>query len=58
MEVLLDVGGSVGLDREELRAALDKGRYTEKVVSDERLAARLGVNSVPTMFVAREGTPL
>ena len=38
--------------------ALDEGRYTEKVVSDERLATRLGVDSVPTMFVAREGASL
>ena len=58
VEVLLDIGGSVGLDREELRVALDEGRYTEKVVADERLAARLGVDSVPTMFVTREGASL
>ena len=58
VEVLLDVGGSVGLDREELRATLDEGRYAEKVISDERLAARLGVDSVPTMFVTPEGAPL
>ena len=58
VEVLLDIGGSVGLDREELRVTLDEGRYTEKVVADERLAARLGVDSVPTMFVTREGASL
>ena len=58
VEVLLDIGGSVGLDREELRVALDEGRYTEKVVADERLAARLGVDSVPTMFVTREDASL
>jgi predicted DsbA family dithiol-disulfide isomerase len=58
VEVLLDVGGSVGLEREGLRLALNEGRYTEKVVSDERLAARLGVDSVPTMFVTREGASL
>ena len=58
VEVLLDVGGSVGLEHEGLRVALDEGRYTEKVVSDERLAARLGVDSVPMMFVTREGASL
>ena len=58
VEVLLDVGGSVGLEREGLRVALDEGRYTEKVVADERLATRLGVDSVPTMFVTREGASL
>jgi predicted DsbA family dithiol-disulfide isomerase len=46
VEVLLDVGGSVGLGREGLRLALDKGRYTEKVVSDGRLAtARRGLRA-------------
>jgi predicted DsbA family dithiol-disulfide isomerase len=58
VEVLLDVGGSVGLERGGLRLALDEGRYTEKVVSDEWLATRLGVDSVPTMFVTREGASL
>src|SRR5215210_4246583 len=31
-EVLLEVGASVGLDREDLRAALEERRYTEKVL--------------------------
>ena len=57
-DVLLDGGGSVGLEREGLRVSLDEGRYTEKVVSDERLATRLGVDSVPTMFLTREGASL
>ena len=58
VEVLLDVGESVGLDRASLRDALEEGRYTAKVVADEELARRLGVDSVPTMFVAPEGAPL
>lgn len=57
-EVLLDVATSVGLDREELRAALDEGRYTAKVLADEKLAERLGVGSVPTMLVAPADAPL
>jgi predicted DsbA family dithiol-disulfide isomerase len=58
IDVLLEVGESVGLDRDELRAALEQGRYTEKVVADEELAGRLGVDSVPTMLVTPEGSPL
>ncbi len=58
VEVLLGVGEAVGLEREELRAALKDGRYAEKVVADEELAKRLGVESVPTMFVGSEGEPL
>lgn len=57
-EVLLDVGASVGLDRASLLEALEGGRYTEKVVADEELARRLGVDSVPTMFVAPADAPL
>lgn len=55
--VLLGVGESVGLDGEELRKALEEGRYTEKVIGDEELARKLGVDSVPTMFVAPDGAP-
>lgn len=58
MDVLLAVGDSVGLDREELRTAVEKGRYTEKVVADEELANRIGVRSVPTMFVTAVGEQL
>ncbi len=57
LEVLLDVGASVGLDRGELREALEEGRYTQKVVADEELARALGVGSVPTMLVAPDGVP-
>lgn len=55
--VLLEVGGSVGLDTEELRTALEENRYTGKVIGDEELARRLGVDSVPTMFVTSDGAP-
>jgi len=47
----------VGIDREELRAALEEGRYAEKVIADEELARKLGVGSVPTMFVGPVGEP-
>ncbi len=57
-ETLLEVGASVGLDREKLRAALEEERYTEKVLDDEQLALRLGVGSVPTMLVSSAGEPL
>ena len=57
-EALLEVGASVGLDLQKLRAALEEGRYTEKVLEDEQLALKLGVGSVPTMFVGVAGEPL
>ncbi len=53
-EVLLNVAASVGLDREELRTALEEGRYTEKV-SPTRSSPP---GSVPTMLVAPVDAPL
>jgi len=57
-EVLLEIGTIAGLDREGLRAALREDRYTRKVITDEELSHRLGVTSVPTMFVGLAGEPL
>ena len=57
-EMLLEVGASIGLCLEDLGDALEEGRYTEKVLADEELARRLGVSSVPTMFVSLAGQPL
>ena len=51
-EVLLDVGHSVGLDRDELRAALDEGRHTPKVVEDEHLAQQVGISGVPALVIS------
>lgn len=58
LEVLLDVGGSVGLDREELRAALEQGRFTDAVLRDERLAQEIGIACVPAMLVGPHDAPL
>jgi predicted DsbA family dithiol-disulfide isomerase len=58
LEVLLDVGGSVGLGRDELRAALEEGRYTDKVLEDERMAQEIGISGVPGMRVGPRGAPL
>ena len=58
LEVLLEVGASVGLDRDRLRAALTEGRYTDKVLADERLAQEIGISGVPSMLVSSPGTAL
>jgi len=52
MGLLLEVGASVDLDRDERGSALEDGRFTGKVLADERLAVRLGIGSVPTTLVA------
>lgn len=50
VDVLVDVALSVGLAGEELRAALDEGRFTARVRELERISGQLGVRAVPTMI--------
>jgi predicted DsbA family dithiol-disulfide isomerase len=49
--VLLDIGASVGLDPQELDAALQSGKYRNRVIKDEIEAAELGISAVPTMLI-------
>ena len=49
--VLVEVGATIGLEPEGLRAALEDGRYTERVVALEGVAARLGISAVPTIVI-------
>ena len=49
--VLLDIGGSVGLDVSEMREALESGRYTPKVLADQAAARDVGVSGVPALVV-------
>lgn len=58
VEVLCELGASASLDVPALRAALERGTYTARVLEDERLAARLGVGAVPTILAGRPGAPL
>lgn len=57
-DVLADVGGEVGLDPDELRAALEEGRYTGKVLDDQVEARERGVDGVPALFVVPRGEEL
>jgi protein-disulfide isomerase len=41
----------VGLDRRKFDAALDSGKYAEKVQRDLQDGTRFGVNSTPTLFI-------
>jgi predicted DsbA family dithiol-disulfide isomerase len=50
--VLADVASSIGLDGDELRAALADGRYTARVRELEGLSGQIGVTAVPTMIFA------
>lgn len=51
IDVLAALAEEVGLDPVEARIALDIDRHREAVLSDETLAARLGVTEVPTLFL-------
>jgi len=58
IDVLIEIGTAIGLDRKELRAALEQGTYRERVLHDERKAAELGITAVPTIMVSRIDEPL
>jgi predicted DsbA family dithiol-disulfide isomerase len=51
LDVLLDVGELVGLERGDLREALKKDRYTQKVLEDEHLAQQIGITGVPALVI-------
>lgn len=46
-ETLVKIASEVGLDADEVRAALTNGAYTDEVRADEQRAIRLGIQGVP-----------
>lgn len=52
IDVLLEIGQSVGLDREDLREALISGRYVQRVLDDQHLAKQIGISGVPALIVS------
>ena len=57
-EVLVDVGRCAGVNVKELPAALDEGRFRERVLADQSLAHDLGISGVPAMLLRPEGQPI
>lgn len=51
VDVLVDLGASLGLDRTELKIALDIDRYADSVVRDRAAALRAGLTGVPSMVI-------
>jgi len=49
--VLQDVASSVGLDPSELGEALGAGRYTARVLEDQRIAQEIGITGVPATLL-------
>jgi predicted DsbA family dithiol-disulfide isomerase len=52
MDVLLDIGQSVGLEPEPLREALASGLYSAKVLEDQHLARQVGISGVPALVIS------
>jgi predicted DsbA family dithiol-disulfide isomerase len=51
LDILLEIGRSVGLDADDLREALASGRYTQRVLEDQQLARQIGISGVPALIV-------
>jgi predicted DsbA family dithiol-disulfide isomerase len=54
IEVLVRSASDMGLDDNDLRAALDNGLYLENVLADEREAKKLGLSGVPAFVANRK----
>jgi predicted DsbA family dithiol-disulfide isomerase len=50
-QVLLELAGDLGLDREDLAGALAHHRFAPAVIADEQEARRLGIRAVPSFVV-------
>jgi predicted DsbA family dithiol-disulfide isomerase len=55
VDELVAIGASVGLSSDDLRAALVEGRYTDRVIEQEQLAAHVGISAVPTIVIGQVG---
>jgi predicted DsbA family dithiol-disulfide isomerase len=53
-ETLVELGASIGLDADEVRAMLESDRFVEEVRDDERTAAGFGINGVPFFVLDRK----
>ncbi|HSJ10532.1 MAG TPA: DsbA family protein [Longimicrobiales bacterium] len=56
IDVLVEVGAGVGLDRTGLKVALDIDQWTERVEQDVALATRLRLDGVPAYLLLFETT--
>lgn len=56
IDVLVELGESLGIERSSLKVELDIDQYTAAVVAEEREAAGLGIRAVPA-YVVPGATP-
>jgi predicted DsbA family dithiol-disulfide isomerase len=50
---LVRIGTGIGLDGDELRAAIDEGRYEELIDESRREAESVGINAIPAHVIGR-----
>ncbi|HYJ81166.1 MAG TPA: DsbA family protein [Longimicrobiaceae bacterium] len=55
IDVLIELGAELGLDRSEMKAVLDIDALTGRVLGEAAAARRLGVDAVPSLVIG-EGT--
>lgn len=51
--ILMRLGEESGINREDLAAALESGRYSQILSSNGLVARRIGINGVPTFFFGK-----
>lgn len=54
IDVLVEVGASLGIEASSLKVELDIDQYTDAVMAEERAAAAVGVTAVPAYVVEGE----
>jgi predicted DsbA family dithiol-disulfide isomerase len=55
IDVLVELGVGVGLDRTALKVALDIDMHTDEIEAKRQEALRIGVRTAPTFAVAHTG---
>jgi predicted DsbA family dithiol-disulfide isomerase len=53
VEDLVRIGSSVGLDADELRAAIAEDRYADVIDENRRIASSVGINAIPAHIFGR-----
>jgi len=54
LDVLVDLAQEQGLETDDLRVALQEGRYTSRLDEARREGQQLGINAVPTFIINGE----
>ncbi|HEX2826979.1 MAG TPA: DsbA family protein [Burkholderiales bacterium] len=53
IDTLVDAGARVGLDRAEMKTALEEHHYAERALEAVQQARRIGIENTPTIFLGK-----